>query len=202
MFVAGQQQSIDATGNENESEASEHASLSFSVLNDYNNSLNLDITDEVMSTVVGDDENGQNDDPEIEFKWNFSDASQSQSQAEAIGCVKEELSKCDDLFDTEKRIKLSTELKVRRFSAMNVPAIFCGVGLAFIGLVLLFEFFHLYAVDTNELKIKVKVGSYTNLVVILLLNFVEFFCELLNFFFRILVTSSILNSVFAYKEVK
>ena len=185
MFVDDQQQSTDVTGNDSESEASEHASLSFSVLNDYNNSLNLDITDEMMSTVVGDDENGQNDDPEIEFKWNFSGASQSQveAEAEAIGCVKEELSKCDDLFDTEKRIKSLTELKVRRFSVMNVPAILCGVGLAFIGLVLLFGFFHLYAVDTNEFKIKVKVGSYPNLVVILLLNFL----------FRILVTSSILN---------
>ena len=179
MFVDGQQQSTDVTGNDSESEASEHASLSFSVLNDYNNSLNLDITDEVMSTVVGD---GQNDDPEIEFKWNFSDASQSQTEAEAIGCVKEELPKGDDFFDAEKRIKSLTELKVRRFSAMNVPAILCGVGLAFIGLVLLFEFFHLYAVDTNELKIKVKVGSYANLVTLLL-----------NCLFRIFVTSTILN---------
>ena len=65
------------------------------MLNDYSNSPNLNTNDKLLV------KNGQNDDPEIKFKWNFSDA----SQLEAIGCVKEELSKCDTFLEASKRIK-------------------------------------------------------------------------------------------------
>lgn len=91
--MTGQQQPTDAIGNDNGE--LEDTSLSFSVLNDYSNSPNLDITDKLLV------KNGQNDDPETKFKWNFPDA----SEAEAIGCVKEELSKCDTFLEASKRIK-------------------------------------------------------------------------------------------------
>ena len=65
MFSTGQQQPADVTGDDNRE--LEDTSLSFSVLNDYSNSPDLNTTDELQA------KNGQNDDPEIKFKWNFYD---------------------------------------------------------------------------------------------------------------------------------